>query len=224
MRSPRRLSLLRLKLVHGRSLVSLAGAVMFTALGLGAPAFSADTIREIDRSAVMLLDTPEPRQTQGDSQLKDQIEQGRYIVELLGCASCHTNGVMSGYPDSEKQLAGSSIGIALNSPLEQPRPAVVFPSNITPDMETGIGSRTDEELNLAIRHGIVPDAHEHTAVMPWPVYARLKSSDTRAIIAYLRSIEPVTHQVPEAIPQGRRRSAKYVYFGIYYSQKDWQPD
>ncbi|MEL7046278.1 MAG: hypothetical protein AAGL66_14880, partial [Pseudomonadota bacterium] len=55
-------------------------------------------------------------------------EQGRYLVQLLGCASCHTDGALVGKPDPKLMLAGSSIGIAYTNPMVNDFP-VRFPGD-----------------------------------------------------------------------------------------------
>ena len=54
--------------------------------------------------------------------------------------------------------------------------------------------------------------------MPWQGYARLLDEDVEAIVAYLRSIKPVEHEVPGAVAPGTRASAPFVYFGTYRSR------
>ena len=53
--------------------------------------------------------------------------------------------------------------------------------------------------------------------MPWPAYAQLSDEDINAIVAYLRSLPPVRHQVPANVPPGNEASAPYVHFGVYQS-------
>ncbi len=180
---------------------------------------SSNTLREVKREKLTMLGVPLPQREGETEEQQVYIEQGKYLVELLGCASCHTDGVLRGAPDMERQLAGSSVGIALANPTEVARPAVAFPSNITPDNETGIGRRTDEQLHLAIRHGIVPGGASQLPIMPWPVYAGLTDDDLRSIVAYLRAIKPVRHKVPAAVKRGQKHPFDYVYFGIYYSDR-----
>lgn len=42
----------------------------------------------------------------------EQIIRGEYLVALLGCGSCHTDGTLAGNPDPQRFLAGSETGIA----------------------------------------------------------------------------------------------------------------
>ena len=81
------------------------------------------------------------------------VAQGRYLVGLLGCASCHTEGALVGKPDPSKTLAGSTIGIAYSNPMVNDFPGAVYPPNLTPDRRTGLGTWTTEEIVDMIRSG-----------------------------------------------------------------------
>lgn len=150
----------------------------------------------------------------------EQVAQGKYLVELMGCGSCHTHGAMIGDPDMGLRLAGSGIGIAYSNPMEGSNPGVAYPPNLTPDRKTGLGGWSDQQIASAIRHGEQRYGKRLLTVMPWPAYARLSDDDTFAIASYLRSLPPVEHRVPENVAQGYKASAPYVYFGVYRSRRD----
>ena len=137
---------------------------------------------------------------------------------MLGCGACHTDGALEGAPRMARALAGSSIGIAYMNPFNNDRPGVVYPSNITPDRETGIGDWSDTQIAAAIQAGTGRHANRRIAVMPWPGYASMSDEDVNAIVAYLRSIKPVKHEVPREVKPGEPASSRFVYFGIYRSR------
>src|SRR5205809_670096 len=56
-----------------------------------------------------------------------QVERGRYLVAIMDCGGCHTNGALLGKPDPAQYLAGADIGWGI------PGLGVVYPRNITPD-------------------------------------------------------------------------------------------
>ncbi len=149
---------------------------------------------------------------------RGQVERGKYMVELLGCGSCHTDGALTGNPDLEQPLAGSSTGIAYTNPLQHKYPGVVYPSNITPDVETGIGGLSDQQIVNAVRAGADRHAGRRITVMPWQGYARMTIEDVNAIVAYLRSIEPVRNKIPDTVPPGTEARNPYVHFGVYQSR------
>lgn len=188
-------------------------------LALGACAAPYDPLEDYEEvDAVTNLNAPPVEPGTFAPQNRGQVERGKYMVELLGCGACHTDGALTGYPDTEQPLAGSTTGIAYTNPLEHKNPGVVYPSNITPDVETGIGGLTDRQIVNAIRAGAGQHAGRRITVMPWQGYARMTVEDVDAIVAYLRSIKPVQNKVPAAVPPGTKASYPYVHFGVYQSR------
>lgn len=149
---------------------------------------------------------------------REAVERGEYLVELLGCGVCHTDGALEGLPRQELALAGSDTGIAYTNPLRSNRPGVVFAPNITPHDETGIGRWYDEDVAAAIRAGLGRHGARRIPVMPWQSYAKLSNNDVMAIVGYLRSLEPIDHLVPGNVEPGERTSERYVHFGVYRSR------
>jgi len=88
-------------------------------------------------------------------------ERGREIVMRTGCIGCHaTNGSQG--PDLTKYLAGG--GLKFQTPH-----GTFVSRNLTPDKETGLGKRTDDEVKRVLRSGLFADGHiaPHT-VRPSP--------------------------------------------------------
>jgi len=69
-------------------------------------------------------------------------------------------------------------------------------SNLTPDPATGIGNWTEEQFLTAMRTGLRPNGTVMLPFMPWPSYSRWDEDDLRAVWLYLRSLEPIAHEVP----------------------------
>ncbi|MDH5345034.1 MAG: cytochrome c [Gammaproteobacteria bacterium] len=166
--------------------------------------------------ATTILDAPSVTGVAPENQAA--VNRGEYLVELLGCGVCHTDGALIGEPDMRRALAGSSIGVAYTSPFENKNPGIVFATNLTPDRDTGIGRWTDDEIKDAIRAGLGRHGPNRILVMPWQAYARISDDDAWAIVAYLRSLEPVENTVPVNVPVGRKTDATYVHFGVYRSK------
>jgi mono/diheme cytochrome c family protein len=76
-------------------------------------------------------------------------------------------------------------------------PGVLYSKNITPDSTSGIGSWTDQELIRAITKGINKKGDTLFPLMPYPAYNMLPKQDILDIIAYLRTIKPISNPVPE---------------------------
>jgi len=168
-----------------------------------------DEFEQLEPTTIM--DAPAP------TELSETARRGRYVVELLGCESCHTDGAVTGNPREDLKLAGSRTGIAYSNPLTEKNPGVLYPTNLTPDPETGLGSWTDEQVAAAIAgvtHGL-----RRAPVMPRPAYAKMTDDDVQAVVAYLRSIPAVRHRVPAHVRPGQRATSPYVHFGIYRSKQ-----
>lgn len=166
-----------------------------------------------------VIDAPDPVAGNYHPADKDAVERGANMVELLGCASCHSSGAFDGTPDMDKVMAGSNTGIAFTNPLGDRFPGVIYPSNITPDEETGIGLWSDRQIANAIRAGTGRHGERRIVSMPWPGYARLTDDDVEAMVAYLRSIKPIRNEVPEEVRPGEKAKYPFVYFGVYRSKK-----
>ncbi len=174
-----------------------------------------EDFEELDPATV--LGAPDSRPGSVAPADRDEVERGQYLVQLLGCGSCHTDGALIGAPDPDRLLAGSRVGIAYTSPLEDENPGVIYPANITPDIRTGIGDRSNQQIANAIRSGIGSHGSRRIETMPWQGYALLNDDDLYAIVAYLRSIPPIEHQVPNRVNPGQQAREDFVYFGVYWS-------
>lgn len=172
---------------------------------------------EVD--ATTIIDAPAAGAGSYAPRTRKSVERGEYLVELLGCGSCHTDGALVGDADLVHALAGSRTGIAFTSPLGEKFPGVIYPSNITPDSRTGIGDWTDTQIANAIRAGIGRHGSRRIATMPWRGYAGLSDDDTVAIVRYLRSIDAVEHRVPDEVKPGQRAANPFVYFGVFRSRQ-----
>jgi mono/diheme cytochrome c family protein len=121
-------------------------------------------------------------------------DRGAYLVNtILACGNCHTPKTEMGVPITGRELSGG--GLSFTTPAFN-----ATAPNITPDRETGIGSWSDEEIKRALRQGIRPDHGRNpgaplAAVMPAGFYKAILPGDLDAIIAYLRSIQPVHNEV-----------------------------
>ena len=164
-------------------------------------------------------DLPPPEATANPNFTAEQIERGQYLVGLLGCGSCHTNGALVGAANMQHLLAGSDTGIAWSNPLVDRNPGIVYPANLTPDIETGIGSWSVQEVVAMIQTGVSKHSGQTLPVMPWPSYANIHADDALAIAAYLKSLPPVRHQVPANVQRGQRATAPFVHFGVYQSRE-----
>jgi hypothetical protein len=70
--------------------------------------------------------------------------------------------------------------------------------NLTPDPETGLAGRTDQEVKRVIRSGVSPDGHVTPyTVMPWAGFSNFTEEDLHAVVVYLRHLPGVRNRIPE---------------------------
>ncbi len=118
---------------------------------------------------------------------------GRYIVMTAGCIGCHaTNGPQG--PDLTKYLSGGAVKF-------QTAHGTFVSRNLTPDKDTGLARRTDDEVKRVLRSGTFTDGHVAPGtVMPWRVFSNWTEEDRHAVVVYLRHLKPIRHQIPEPVP------------------------
>ena len=114
--------------------------------------------------------------------------RGAYLVEALGhCGECHTPRDTLGAAIPDMKLAGAPSG---------PEGGVV--PNITPDEKTGIGGWSASDLISLFKMGMKPDFDFVGGAMGEVVAnstSRLGDTDLAAVIAYLRSLVPIRHEI-----------------------------
>jgi hypothetical protein len=115
------------------------------------------------------------------------VAKGRYIAyAAAACAYCHIpRQQWAALDKAELPLSGNHV-----FPL--PFGQLISP-NITPDMETGIGKRTDGELARIMRYGVRADGR---AAFPFMSFHDMSDEDLTAVISFLRSQPAVRQDVP----------------------------
>lgn len=120
------------------------------------------------------------------------IARGEYLVRSAAhCGACHGDYERSD-PKGNKRETPLSGGFK----FEMGPIATLYSANITPDPETGIGSRTDGEIARTIRHGVLPNG-QISIFMRYST-GTYSDEDLTAMVSYLRSLPPVKNPVPEA--------------------------
>src|SRR6202790_2673227 len=104
------------------------------------------------------------------------IERGRQLAALGNCAVCHTvsDGIVN---------AG---GRAIETPF-----GIIYGTNITPDVETGIGNWSYPAFERAMREGIHRDGRRLYPAFPYTHFAKTSDADLQALYAYLMAQAPV---------------------------------
>jgi hypothetical protein len=134
-------------------------------------------------------------------------ERGRYLVTTGLCIGCHGTPTPQG-PDLARYLAG---GMRF-----QTSRGTFVARNLTPDAETGIGKRSDEELMRVLRSGVFPDGHVRSyRLMPWGAFSNYTEEDRYAIVVYLRNLPPVRHRIPDPDPSGELADEGGAFEAVY---------
>lgn len=114
----------------------------------------------------------------------EQIARGRHLAETL-CASCHS---VSG----ELPLTGGfNLAVDTGLPIGD-----LYPPNVTP--AGAVAGWTDSQIFTFFRTGHMPDGR--WTLMPVVNFGNMSDEDLTAVIAFLRSQEPVANDVPPVRP------------------------
>ncbi len=121
----------------------------------------------------------------------DEPDHGAYMAYATGCISCHSPHDPAGNVLNGRLLAGGD---------HQVRAAGghgMYPPNITPDRDTGIGGWTEQDIVVALREGRTPDGRILSSGMPWRTqYSKLTAADMQAIAHYVISVPAAPTEKP----------------------------
>jgi mono/diheme cytochrome c family protein len=118
------------------------------------------------------------------AQSTNPVIRGAYLLNIAGCADCHTPDVR-GVPVAGMDFAG---GAPRNGPW-----GTVSAANITPD-DSGIKYYDEALFIQTMRTGYVR-ARELKPIMPYWIFGQMTDNDLKAVFAYLRTLKPVHHRV-----------------------------
>jgi len=126
-----------------------------------------------------------------DAQEKaDKVARGRYLIDTLGCAYCHSPVKDDASSVEEFYLAGGQR-VSLYPFTD------VVSYNLTSDRDSGLGGWTDDQIKSVLTRGVRPDGSRMLPFpMPWPSYGSLKPHDLDALIAALRVVPPISNVIP----------------------------
>ena len=117
--------------------------------------------------------------------------RGAYLVNgPAACGNCHTGKNPDLSPKNDMFLAG---GERFDTPV-----FTAYSRNLTPDKDSGIGTWTDEQIIRAMREGVTKEGETLGPPMPVPTYHNMSDDDAKAIVAFLRTVNPVHNEVPES--------------------------
>jgi hypothetical protein len=124
-----------------------------------------------------------------------RITRGKYLFEnVCDCDGCHSERDFSRFGGP---VVPSGRGKGFTFPPEFGLPGTVTASNITPDIETGIGYWTDGEKIRAIREGVDRDGRALFSLMPYPYYRHMSDEDVQSLVAFMNTLQPVKSRWPK---------------------------
>jgi mono/diheme cytochrome c family protein len=108
--------------------------------------------------------------------------RGEYLTRAADCEACHTS------KDGQRFAGGRPFVLPFGT---------LYSPNITPDVDTGIGSWSDADFLRALHRGIARNGTRLYPAFPYASYTYLSDNDVAAIRAYLFSL-PAVHAVAPA--------------------------
>ena len=155
---------------HKRAWLAPLAAVATAAVGLVAACIPL-------RSAFPLIPRPDPGVFSAAT-----IERGRLAAAVGDCAVCHVG------PNGALHAGGR--------PLHTPF-GVVYASNISPDVATGIGGWSYPAFERAMRDGVSRDGHNLYPAHPYTSFTKAADADLQALYAFLMAQPAMRHTPPQ---------------------------
>jgi mono/diheme cytochrome c family protein len=127
------------------------------------------------------------------------IEHGRYLVRgPAHCSNCH----QASFEDFMRSDKGEELPLQGGVEFVMGPLGSLYPKNLTPCKETGIGRFDDAKIFRMMRTSVKPDdTVAMTVLMP---FHRMADDDLVAVVSYLRAQPAVKHEIPPV---------KYTFLG-----------
>jgi mono/diheme cytochrome c family protein len=142
---------------------------------------------------------------------KALVERGRVLANYGDCTACHTR------PDGAP-FAG-------NFPLKTPF-GTIYTSNITPDVETGIGTWSRDAFRRSMKEGVNRKGRHLYPAFPYDNFTKVTDADIDAIYAYLMAaVEPVRETTRgNDFSFFNIRATLAVWKALFLDKTPFQPD
>ncbi|MEH6645032.1 c-type cytochrome [Sulfitobacter sp.] len=107
----------------------------------------------------------------------EEVEKGRILASAGYCATCHT--AADGEPYAGNFAMETGFG-------------TLYSTNLTPDVETGIGTYSKEAFRRAMHEGVDREGRHLFPAFPYDHFTKMTDEDVDAIYAYIMAeVEPV---------------------------------
>ena len=111
------------------------------------------------------------------------VEKGRILAGAGYCATCHT--AADGAPYAGNYAMETGFG-------------TIYSTNLTPDVETGIGTYSQAAFRRAMHEGVDREGHHLFPAFPYDHFTKMSDEDVDAIYAYIMSeVAPVSAEQKE---------------------------
>jgi mono/diheme cytochrome c family protein len=163
------------------------------------------------RVALSAYSGPDPTGVPVELKSASLIERGEYLTRAADCLVCHT----------AKDGVAFAGGRAFVLPF-----GTMYSTNITPDVDTGIGSYTDANFLDAVHKGIGRGNTKLYPAMPYASYTYMTDADALAIKAYLFTLKPLHAPAPPntlAFPFNQR-SLMSIWALLFNADKRYEPN
>lgn len=147
--------------------------------------------------SLILKTIPEDAEPTEENKLEDHLNYGKYLISIAVCESCHTPS------ENGQPIEGMDFAGGFEIPMETG--GICRSANITPDVETGIGSWTKDMFIRRFKFydnidSLFVNDGDANSEMPWSVYAGMTEEDLGSIYDYLRTVKPVKNRITKFTP------------------------
>jgi len=139
------------------------------------------------------------------------VERGEYLTRAADCVVCHTA------TDGAPFVGGRAFVLPFGT---------MYSTNITPDVETGIGNYTDANFLDAVHKGVGRGNTRLYPAMPYASYTYMSDADALAIKAYLFTLKPLHAPAPKntlAFPFNQR-SLMSIWSMLFNPDRRYEPN
>jgi hypothetical protein len=122
------------------------------------------------------------------------VKRGKYLaLNVAGCLYCHSQRDYKWFSGPTVTGTEGMGGQKFDKDFRG-IPGEVYSRNITP---AAIGSWSDEKVIRAITQGISQNGDTLYPLMPYSHFSKMNKEDVLSILAFLRTISPITNEVPK---------------------------
>jgi mono/diheme cytochrome c family protein len=139
----------------------------------------------------LIMGVPQPvTEPVVDPDMSTAKARGEHLTRLASCADCHT-------PQDSNGQYMQNLAFAGGFPFDGFQGKKIAALNITPD-PSGIPYYDESIFLRTMRTGQI-GARLIDPAMPWGVYRNMTDDDLKAIFAYIRTLQPMAHNVDNSV-------------------------